>query len=376
MERKTMPEVCRSQFERLTELKSQISSPSSLITLKGFFKLTKTENGWIDALAIRDHDLEVSVEHWISERSSYETILERYHEYDPSLQSKKAPQHYPLRILSGIGSISSGKNIFMFFPEALGIEANDETDVLGLEFIDVWSNMFRRSIFECVKRVFSTQDQFQLLVPLQANLERTIFLSSIFHEIGHRVGPYRVSPTRAPEMNLTEFQTNVLGELATDSILIRHLPEFPEVVLFVILQRIFWFGRRGFADDPLSAQINNDNDAWIGAYLWSKLIQYSVIELSAGGLKFNFAHVKNCFDQIIASIDELARISSGQSNQTEIVLNWMSRQVPCERGRFFLPPEMKDIFSLCHDIPEVPHFHPIFPYSKLSEISLSSMEKA
>lgn len=358
----------QSPSERLNSLKDDLASNRSFIRLNGYFKLTKTEQGWVDALAVRDRALESSVMHWLSERSSYQEIIGRYQAYDNELHSKELPQHYPLKILSGVGSISSGKNIFMFFPNALGLEPQCEQDVFGLEFVDVWSNLFRRSIFDCVKRVFSTEDQLRLLVPLETNLERTIYLSSVFHEIGHRVGPFRVSPGMAPGMNLSEFQVDVFGELATDSHLILNLPEFPEVAAFVILQRLFWFGRRGFSDNPLSAQINHDNDAWIGAYLWQKLTEFGVISSKQGKLRFQSERVVECFTSIIEETDAMARRTQSKSNQDELVSQWMCNQVPCERGRFFLPEGLRDLFGRCHDIPEVPHFQPIFNYSQIQNL--------
>jgi hypothetical protein len=72
------------------------------------------------------------------ERSTYSKIVE------------------PVRMLASVGAICSGNNIFMFFPEVIGLNANSEKGCFGLE--------------------------------------RTIFLAAIFHEIGHRTGHFKVSP--------------------------------------------------------------------------------------------------------------------------------------------------------------------------------------
>jgi len=343
-------------FERL---KNEIEDRNSFIHLKGLFKLTKTERAWVDAVAVRDRHLEREVQEWISSRSSYAEIMDRYGAYDPTLQSREFPRHYPLRMVCGVGSACSGRNIFMFFPNALGLASTGEHDVFGLEFIDVWSNIFRRSVFECVKRTFAIDDQIRISLPLATNLERTIYLSSIFHEIGHRVGPYRISPSRWEGMNLTEFQTDVFGELATDSLLILNLKEFPEVAMFILTQRLFWFGRRGFLDNPLSANINNDNDAWIGAFLWNRL-RKTVIGIRDGKLHLDTTQIESVFQSIVMEIDQLARATCSSANQKELVYQWMANQVPCSRGRFFLPEELRSVFEKCQDVPEVPHFQPMF----------------
>ncbi|RYZ72407.1 MAG: hypothetical protein EOP05_11035 [Proteobacteria bacterium] len=367
---------CQPPQDRLQSLKAQLADPNALVDLNGFFKLTKTDQGFVDAVAIRDRSLENEVGRWIEERSSFELLMSRYRDYDPELHSEELPQHYPLRILSGIGSVSSGKNIFMFFPDALGLLPVDEKDVFGLEFVDVWNNMFRRSIFECVKRTFVIEDHFKILVPLEMNLDRAIYLSSIFHEIGHRTGPFKVSPSFASGMNLSPFQIDVFGELATDSLLIKNLSEFPEIALFIILQRIFWFGRRGFADNPLSASINADNDAWIGSLLWTRLIDSGVITQTSRGLKFNPSRIAGCFESLLHEIDSLAQSTKGRLNQQELVWQWMSDQVPFMRGRFFLPEGLKAVFETCHDIPEVPHFQPTFSYQHLNELRSQAVAPA
>lgn len=352
----------RQSFEKL---KFEVEDTAPFIHLKGHFKLTKTERAWVDAVAVRDRHLEQDVHQWIAARSSYNKIMDRYSVYDSSLCSRVLPRHYPLKLVSGVGSVCSGKNIFMFFPNALGLAPSSEADVFGLEFIDVWSNLFRRSVFECVKRTFALEDQIRILLPLDINLERTIYLSSIFHEIGHRVGPYRVSPSIQSGMDLTEFQTDVFGELATDSLLLLHLKEFPEVAMFILTQRLFWFGRRGYLDNPLSANINVDNDAWIGAFLWNRL-RDTVLETKDGKLHVRLEKIEIVFQTILNEIDELAQSTCGRSDQKELACQWMMNQVPCARGQFFLPEDLKDLFAKCQDVPEVPHFQPMFSTQFLS----------
>lgn len=98
-----------------------------------------------------------------------------------------------------------------------------------LERSVIWANIFRENIFRCWNTTFDFKSRVELFQTLPSNLERTIFLAAIFHEIGHRTGHFKVSPANNPGLKISQFQLDVLGELATDSQLVLNLPEFPEI---------------------------------------------------------------------------------------------------------------------------------------------------
>ncbi len=351
-------------FERLDLIKNAIARRDSLIHLNGSLGLTKTKTNFSDGTFLRDLDLERDVDAWLTQRKlEFSDVLMRYQAYDPSLQSFDRPQHFPVRLLKGLGSIASGKNIFLFFPNCLGVPARDESDVIGFEFVDVWHNLFLKSVLPCWSLVGDEESLFPVATELCARLEKTISLASLFHEVGHRVGPYRVSPAADPRLKLSTMNVDILGELATDTLLLLNLPEFPEIEQFVVLQRLFWFSRRGFLDNPRSAIINEDNDAWIGAFLFNRYLSSGAITETNGRLRFDWSRFRGVFEAVLRDIDQLGSelVTLPPAAQNAHANAWRAREVEQdpETGQFELPEGMIRVFSRCVSIPEIPHFQPV-----------------
>lgn len=353
----------------LDNIKKSIQQNSRFFHLNGNFNLTKTKANFSEALLERDFVLEEESYRYVNDILGENELLSRYHNYDRSVVFKKNPPHYAMRILSGAGSICSGENIFMFFPFALGLPIGSREDSFGFEFIDVWENIFRESIFSCVKEVFSLQSQIEVRRVLASKLDRTIFMASVFHELGHEVGPWRVSPDMRADMNLDGIELDILGELATDSLMIRLLPEFKELPIFIILQRIFWFCRRGFRENPKCGMLNTDNDAWIGIYLWNKLIKNGVLSWYQGQLHYQSINVQGCFREIIEDVDALFIPYADLKEQREQVNQWRAQFSDKNSGIFQFPEDLKKVFSKCQAIVEVPQFFPQFEYDKIEEIT-------
>ncbi len=336
--------------------------------IRGQLRLTKTAENYSDILISRDRDLEKQTISWLQERTNANVIFRRYQSYDPKLKDLSWPQHYPVQILSGIGSACSGKNIFMFFPYVLNQKPKDESDVFGLEFIDVWLNIFRSVIFPIANRVF-TKETLVNLLSLQKNLEKTVYLASIFHEIGHRCGPYKVSPHLSPKIKLSPFQVDIMGELSTDSLLIKHLSEFPEILQFVVLQRLFWFGRKGFRHDPVSADLNTDNDTWIGSMLWQSFLSNKIITKQGQQFHINFPAAREFFKEIISEIDCIKLEGLEADEQQTVMDEWMKIKVPYLDEKFVLPEDLKNIFQQTQDIEETPHFQTLYTYTLINELN-------
>ncbi|NJL25737.1 MAG: hypothetical protein HC902_11565 [Calothrix sp. SM1_5_4] len=315
----------RAAHTVLADVAGQIRAQNRIIRVSGNLKLTKSGQHPTHAFLLRDFELERSVYQWIDERVSYRRIMDRYRTFDPELASQTPPQHYAVRMLAGIGAISSGSNIFMFFPEVIGLDAKSDEDCFGFEFIDIWANIFRESVFRCWHSVFDFQSRIRLLQTLSCNLDRTIFLAAIFHEIGHRTGYFKVSPTTNPGLHISRFQLDILGELATDSQLVLNLREFPEIADFVFSQRIFWFGRRGFGTNPVSAWINQDNDSWISAMLWNRALADGVIERTGTRYAYHGDRVHFLFESVLKSVEELGmrldHLASAELQQAEVELD-------------------------------------------------------
>ncbi|MGZ3769361.1 MAG: hypothetical protein ACXVCP_01575 [Bdellovibrio sp.] len=351
----------KAALNSLDDIKDQLKRGQSLIHLKGLFKFTKTKKNYTEAILYRDSQLETDVQHWLESRASLNKVLDKYKYYDPSISAIEWPKHYPMRIIKGAGSICSSDNIFMFFPEVLGISTSQQEDYFGFEFVDVWSNVFTQSIFPSIRKTFDLQTQLRVSSQLRCSLDKTIFLASIFHELGHRVGPWKVSPEKDQNLKVSDFYLDIFGELSTDSLLISHLEEFPEIAQFVFFQRIFWFTRRGFRNNPLSALINEDNDAWIGALLWNEFMKMKLLNKINGKWSLKQDEIVSGFNSIIKEIDELGKalIQTDSLSQNQLVQNWMKSKVQFDENLgFLLPDALVEIFVQCQDIIEIPHFQP------------------
>jgi len=344
----------------MQKLKGALESQKLLIQIEGYFHLTKTAPAYGNAILLRDLDLESLTREWIEERSSFSELVTKYVRLDNSVSSSW-PAHYPVRTLAGSGPLTSGSNIFMFFPRALGLESDKEEDYFGFEFIDIWANIFRNTVFPCLCRAFAPASQFEAYSRLAYHLDRTVYLASVFHEIGHRLGSFRVSPARLPEMLLTGYHFDVLGELMTDSLLASQLAEFPELALFVFLQRLFWFPRRGYANAPTMAWVNSDGDSWIGAYLWNRARKNGTLYQEGGCWNFASERLTELFSSIVQDLNalsmQLVAVSTVEA-QEAIVQAWMESEVDTCDGYFVLPTELIEIYHVCQDIPEFPPYCP------------------
>jgi len=366
----------------IADIKRQLATGNPIIRISGDLSLTKTRPGHSEAYLFRDQALETSVAQFIGQRASFSELIRRYQAYDPSLRWMTWPSHFPVRILAGEGAISSGDNIFMFFPGAVGVAAQSESDIFGFEFIDVWSNVFNHGIFPCLRLLCDPETNLEVVLKLQLSLERTVYLASVFHEIGHRVGPWKCLTELSAGGRVSDFQFNALTELATDCLLSTLLPEFEELSIFVTLQRLFWFGRRGFRQNSVKGLLNEDADSWIGAYLWRKLEESGAWgKNQKGELTLRPDELRPMYRGILTEIDALVGEASELPTTTAArVTRWMSTSVPFHADRgFYLPEGMREAFTLCQNIPEVPHFNPVLPLNAvrryLSETNAPTVQK-
>lgn len=355
----------------LKQIKDDLTARKNFLHLRGNFHLTKSQANFSDVLLHRDFALEQRTLSYIEHTTTSTRILRRYKSYDRELILSQLPLHYAMKVVSGAGSICSGDNIFMFFPAVLGLLPKAKDDSFGFELIDIWKNIFQKSIFPCVKEVFDLESQVYVHLNLTPEIERTIYLAAVFHELGHEVGPWRVSPESRPEMKLNSYELDILGELSTDSLMILHLTEYSEIAIFVILQRLFWFTRRGFKENPLIGKLNTDNDAWIGLYLWNKLKEYQVISIGNDDrLHYNSHFITPCFKNIVHEIDSLYRPDLNSEQQTELVKQWQYKSTASDttEGNFYFPTDLQNILGRCQNIVEIPQFIPTFGYHQINYI--------
>ncbi|HWA52520.1 MAG TPA: hypothetical protein VG895_05760 [Patescibacteria group bacterium] len=346
----------------LNNIKKYLTQNSDIIPINYKFYLTKGYPGNAKGYLYRDKRLEKSVKNIIESNLGYHVIIKRYQAYDNSLGLFDWPEHYAIKLLNVDGVLSTGNNIFMFFPEVLGINTENIADYFGFEFVDAWVSVFDKVVFPCIKQTFCLDSQYQFYQHLNSELEHTIYLASIFHEIGHRVSCWKVSPAKHPQVSLSKFHTDIMGELSTDTLLVNLLPEFPELGYFVLAQRLFWFGRKGFSSNHLSGAINQDNDAWIGSYLWNKSCKIGCIEFIPESKKLilNAAKIIPLFSLILEDLNQLGLevINASPGNQDMIVHQWLCKNLEFVDNQFILPTQFRNVLAACINICETPAYDP------------------
>jgi hypothetical protein len=248
---------------------------------------------------------------------------------------------------------------------------SSESDCFGMELIDVWRNVFEQVVFSCARTALGRRTLMAMIPQLLRSLDKTIYLASIFHEAGHRVGAFRVSPMADPRLRISSFHLDVMGELSTDSFLVKNLREFPEIAVFVTLQRLFWFGRRGFLDNPRSAWANQDNDSWITACLWNELKGAGVLRGERRGeWEILCERLPDFYSELSREIEALgARILSLETaaEQDAEISSWMKSKVEWnEQEGFVLPDDLQTVFMKCSRFPEIPQFNPILNHEELT----------
>ena len=352
----------KSSLSIMNDLQNRLNLKEELLPIHAKLKLTKTSAHETEALLLRDFTLENQGRVWLESRVSFDTLMKRYRNYDAALSCENWPQHYPVRVLSGNGAIASGKNIFLFFPEVLGSVSEKSDETFGFELVDVWRNIFEKNVIPSFSRNFDRESQLLILRQFLPLLDETIFIASVLHEVGHRVGPFAISPKTKGEIGISDFQLDIAGELSTDSLFASLARETPELSVFLILQRIFWFGRRGYSDKPMTGWINSDNDSWISVFLWQRLrfsglIEPSQIESGKWALRLNttekMLRLPDFFSLIVKELDEVGAESEADFQ------SWMDSWVEkSDDGEYLLPQELRRVFENCSDIPEFPLFVP------------------
>lgn len=137
------------------------------------------------------------------------------------------------------------------------------------------------------------------------------------------------------------------------------------------MQRIFWFGRRGISENTISGLTNQDNDAWLGSYLWNRFLFNGVITKEIGTNKWNLNInlIKQTFKKITVEIDQLAHgLPSDAFEQDEYIEQWMKSKVSWDNKLGYqIPSQFKELLDSCYEIPEQPHFHAPFQIKDLRE---------
>lgn len=357
----------------LTHLVKQFETRSKLVEFSGFFYPTKGKSGLSTGKFERCLDLEDTVKSGLMSDKLFEKIMKRYQEYDPRLMDLSFPSHYASRFVELSGPLADNFNIFLFFPNALGLVSDNLDDYFGIEFIDIWSSVFTEIVFPCAERVFD-DESLQYITQALGRLDQTVYTASIFHEIGHRVGPWRVSPCQDERLHIQSFHLDLLGELSTDSLMVSMCEELSDLSLFIFLQRIFWFGRFGYEDNQVSGSLNTDNDCWNGAYLWNQYLSDGVLVPHGERWKVNFTKLTSTFRSVVRDIDNLANRLIEEDDQDIHITAWMRDRVDynIEHG-FVYPKSMKEVFDRVSELPHVPTAK-VFPNKIARDLEMSQAQ--
>ena len=231
----------------LERLARWVESSHPLVRVDDELKLTKGV-GHCDAWLLRKSEIEKRVRQDIQLRipGGIGEVVRRYgHRYHEAL-APEWPAHFGVDVLGGRGPVSTGANVFAFFPGASGVPSTDPRHQFGFEFLNVWQQVFDRIVFPAARLILDTASQCEVQVLLQHNVADVAYLGSVLHELGHRVGPFRVSPAQNSKMALPagNLQFDACGELTTDSLGIALLPELPAWAACVTLYRLLFFPRR------------------------------------------------------------------------------------------------------------------------------------
>ncbi|WP_338846007.1 hypothetical protein V8J88_19925 [Massilia sp. W12] len=356
---------------QLEALRKHLERGDSMIPLQGYFNFTKTPHTWVDGMLLRDFGLERTTRTWISARIEMTQLLEKFAACDPQVSGLDYPRHYPARILFGNAALAQSQDVFLYFPYGANIVSEDEQDVFGFELFETSERIFSTIHAPCIIQALDAESAALFHRQLFGCVPETLQLYAMLHEMSHRLGPWKVIPKADPRLKVGGWRLAVMGELAADLTLLHVANMFPELMLQIFLNRIFWYGRRGFSSDRKHALLNQDNDACGAAWLWQKFMQKGALRILHGRINLDLMLLRKTFDDCYHEVLELGqRLSSMQDGQKEAFDAWLQQTVPHEDGQLVLPASMRAVYERCAGAPDAlpPR---IIPTSGASQFSLA-----
>ena len=367
--------------EILMDVRNQIESSSPVVKIDANIKGTKAQ-GKVTVTYARDLELEKFIETF-----NHESIHAQLHHYDPT-SKPVIPQHYPVKILSALGHVATGENVFLALPLALGLPVNHPSEHLGFEHIDVWRAIADQVIFPFLFRVLSKDSLAWVMETLQMispdlikcievldwqslrdrgeisfkYLDKIIYGAAILHEYGHMAGPMKVLPATSKFSCLNELYQGCLGETAANCISGLLAEDRPEVALWQFLFNFAFFGRKGYLHSPKEGQINADNDSLSALVFYQWFRRYGFIEISENKLNLQPKHLFPAIRALRKTLDQLAEealvLPIDEMNLK--IFTWLSDLLPVQNSQFYLPKELAHCYGqFAFDVPEKPRFRPL-----------------
>lgn len=359
IERKVSESRGQSQLILLDLLRKQMDEDVPILRINAPMQLTKSGAMTLCRLRLQSlPELRERVHRRLAGGLGMGEIVGQYARHYGTTLSETYPSHYPVRILGSVGPAASGHNIFMFFPYAAGIESADPRHQFGLEFVNVWAQVFEKIVVPAARIVFDTKTQESIQQRMTRGAEEVSALCSVLHEIGHRVGPFRVSPATDKKMHLqpgTSLVFDACGELTTDSLMVTLFPEFPEVSAFVLLARLLYFPRKGYVQSG-GANMSTDNDALLGPLFWRLGRSHGVIVPNGHVFHVDFDQVPTLFAEALKVADEIGSamlVADDIHEQERLASQWLREQLDWIPGAPFpMPTELSNLYERLQVVPE------------------------
>ncbi|UQS17168.1 hypothetical protein [Pseudomonas sp. HS6] len=325
------------------------------VFLDGRYSFTKDRNVHVRATLARRVDLEERMQAWLARRLSADTLLARVSQRCNFGEKVKWPEHFPVRIVDADDEAALFNNVFLYFPFGAGLRSEEEQHIFGFELVEVSTRIFKQVHAPILRLVGSDNVNELFEARFSDCLEEVVCLYSLLHEMCHRVGVWRVVPSKDKSLRVSGGNLAIVGELWADLQLVENAREFPELALFIFLNRIFWYARKGYDANTSHADLNSDNDAWGGAYLWVRLREAGALSINqvTGKLDFELRAMTDVFSACHQELESLGLACLEASvNGDALVNQWKSSVLPGPLGKQVVPFELQAIYAQCRGVPE------------------------
>ncbi len=228
--------------------------------------------------------------------------------------------------------------MFVFFPYALNLSTEDLSDHFSIELIDVSKRIFFSNVLINSEKFISNFYLWKKLLIDERKFERCIYLYSLFHENAHCLGPWKEMPSKDPRMKVKYNSWNIFSEMSADLFTILGLKDFPEVVILILITRIFWYGAR---DNTVF-----DSDTTLSVCLWNCLVESGGITLNSNktfAINFNqsIQTIKSLLKEILDLGNTVITLEKDPDDHLEI---WLQKNCGWNGISHSLPQSLKSFY--------------------------------
>lgn len=330
-----------TELDELLRIFTAVKTFDPSISLDGKFWFTKSKWGTGSTTLERAFDIENKIKTSLNEGDFYAEYARRIRSsFDDGIEIKY-PFHIPYRSLNSTGIFDDGRNVFLYFPQGVGLETDNIDHVFGIELISASTEIFKKNILPSIKLFGMENDPG--IKHMSENFQETIYLYSVLHEGAHSCGPFRVLPTPLPNMNIGMKAISVLGEMYSDMCVSFANDRYSELLPFIMFMRLFWYGR--LDRSPGSVNVTKDYDSWITAYLFKKLEERSAFSFDNEKLLLDWGATLELCREIRAELLELASDALRSPNSREYFNKWMKQSLNQNENGPVYSPELLKLYN-------------------------------